>query len=148
MDPVIVSAMAAVLGSLAGGSATVAAALVTQRAQGRRELMQAEIHRRQALYGEFLGECSKRLVDAYSHTLEEPQKLVTAYELLNRIRLSASDAVLAEAEGVVRRITDQYFLPNLSIDEMHALVKAERADPLRSFGEACRAELKAMQGAV
>jgi hypothetical protein len=110
--------------------------------------MQAEIHRRQALYGEFLGECSKRLVDAYSHTLEEPQKLVTAYELLNRIRLSASDAVLAEAEGVVRRITDQYFLPNLSIDEMHALVKAERADPLRSFGEACRAELKAMQGAV
>jgi hypothetical protein len=140
--------LAAVLGSLAGGSATVAAALVTQRAQGRRELMQAEIHRRQALYGEFLSECAKRLVDAYSHTLEEPQKLVTAYELLNRIRLSASDAVLAEAEGVVQRITDQYFLPNLSIDEIHALVKAERADPLKSFGEACRVELKSMQGAV
>jgi hypothetical protein len=148
MDPAIVSALAAVLGSLAGGSATVAAALVTQRAQGRRELMQAEIHRRQALYGEFLSECAKRLVDAYSHTLEEPQKLVTAYELLNRIRLSASDAVLAEAEGVVQRITDQYFLPNLSIDEIHALVKAERADPLKSFGEACRVELKSMQGAV
>ena len=148
MDPAIVSALAAVLGSLAGGSATVAAALVTQRAQGRRELMQAEIHRRQALYGDFLRECSKRLVDAFSHTLEEPQKLVTAYELLNRIRLSASDAVLAEAEGVVRRITDQYFLPNLSIEEIHALVKAERADPLKSFGEACRVELKAMQGAV
>jgi hypothetical protein len=148
MDPAIVSAMAAVLGSLAGGSATVAAALVTQRAQGRRELMQAEIHRRQALYGEFLRECSKLLVDAFSHTLEEPQKLVTAYELLNRIRLSASDAVLAEAEGVVRLITDQYFLPNLSIEEIHAHVKAERADPLKSFGEACRGELKAMQGAV
>ena len=146
MDPAIVSAMAAVLGSLAGGSATVAAALVTQRAQGRRELMQAEIHRRQALYGEFLRECSKLLVDAFSHTLEEPQKLVTAYELLNRIRLSASDAVLAEAEGVVQLITDQYFLPNLSIEEIHARVKAERADPLKSFGEACRGELKAMQG--
>ena len=148
MDPAIVSALAAVLGSLAGGSATVVAALVTQRAQGRRELMQAEIHRRQALYGEFLAECSKRLVDAFSHALEEPQKLVTAYELLNRIRLSASDAVLAEAEGVVQLITDQYFLPNLSIEEIHALVKAERADPLKSFGEACRGELKAMQGAV
>ena len=148
MDPAIVSALAAVLGSLAGGSATVAAALVTQRAQGKRELMQAEIHRRQALYGEFLSECSKLLVDAFSHTLEEPQKLVTAYELLNRIRLSASDVVLAEGEGVVRLITDQYFLPNLSIEEMHALVKAERADLLKSFGEACRAELKAMQGAV
>ena len=148
MDPAIVSALAAVLGSLAGGSATVAAALVTQRAQGKRELMQAEIHRRQALYGEFLSECSKLLVDAFSHTLEEPQKLVTAYELLNRIRLSASDVVLAEGEGVVRLITDQYFLPNLSIEEIHALVKAERADLLKAFGEACRAELKAMQGAV
>ena len=80
-----------------------------------------------------------------THTLEEPQKLVTAYELLNRIRLSASDAVLAEAEGVVRRITDQYFLPNLSIEEMHAHVKAERGDPLRSFGEACRASSRSIR---
>ena len=149
MDPVLVGALAGVLGSLAGGSATVAAAWVAQKTQGKRELAQAEIHKRETLYGEFIGECSRRLVDALSHNLEEPQKLVTAYEILNRIRLSASDAVLAEAERIVRRITDQYFSPNISLEEMRTLAHLDGgADPLKPFGEACRAELKSMQGAV
>jgi hypothetical protein len=145
MDPAIVSAMAAVLGSLAGGSATVAAGWVTQRTQGRRELIQADIREREQLYSDFIGECSRVLIDALSHSFEGPQKLGKAYELLNRIRLLASDAVLAEAERVVRRMTDQYFEPNLSPEEMRALVKAEASDPMRPFGEACRAELKAMR---
>jgi type VI protein secretion system component VasK len=145
MDPAIVSAMAAVLGSLAGGSATVAAGWVTQRTQGRRELIQADIRDREQLYSAFIGECSRVLIDALYHTFEEPQKLGKAYELLNRIRLLASDAVLAEAERVVRRMTEQYFEPNLSPQEIRALVKAEGSDPLRPFGEACRAELKAMR---
>jgi hypothetical protein len=42
-------------------------------------------------------------------------------------------------------MTEQYFEPNLSPEEMRALVKAEASDPLRPFGEACRAELKAMR---
>ena len=148
MDPALVSALAAVLGSLAGGSATVAAAWVAQKTQGKRELVQAEIHKRETLYGEFIGECSRRLMDALSHNLEEPQKLVTAYELLNRIRLSASDAVLAEAEHIVRRITDQYFSPNIALEEMRTLAYSDGSvDPLKSFGETCRIELKSM-GAV
>ena len=149
MDPVLVGALAGVLGSLAGGSATVAAAWVAQKTQGKRELAQAEIHKREKLYGEFIGECSRLLMDALSHNLEEPQKLVTAYELLNRIRLSASDAVLAEAEHIVRRITDQYFSPNISLEQIRTLANSDGgADPLKSFGEACRIELKSMQGAV
>lgn len=145
MDPAIVSALAAVLGSLAGGSATVAAGWVTQRTQGRRELIQEDIREREQLYSEFIGECSKRLIDALYHTFEEPQKLGKAYGLLNRIRLLASDAVLAEAERVVRRMTEQYFEPNLSPEDIRALIKAEGSDPMRPFGEACRAELKAMR---
>ena len=141
MDPAIVSALAAVLGSLAGGSATVAAGWVTQRTQGRRELIQADIRDRELLYSAFIGECSKVLIDALYHTFEEPQKVGKAYELLNRIRLLASDAVLAEGERVVRRMTEQYFEPNLSPEDIRALVKAEGRDPMRPFGEACRAEL-------
>lgn len=149
MDPAFVGALAGVLGALTGGSATVAAAWVAQKTQGRRELVQAEIHKREKLYGEFIGECARLLMDALSHNLEEPQKLVTAYELLNRIRLSASDAVLAEAEHIVGRITDQYFLPNIALEEIRTLAHSDGgADPLKSFGEACRIELKSMQGAV
>jgi hypothetical protein len=145
MDPAIVSALAAVLGSLAGGSATVAAGWVTQRTQGRRELIQADIRERERIYSDFIGECSRLLIDALDHTFEELQKLGKAYELLNRIRLLGSDAVLAEAERIVRRITDQYFEANLSPEEMRALVKTESSDPMRAFGEACRAELQAMR---
>jgi len=41
MDPAIVSAMAAVLGSLVGGSATVATAWITQRTLSKREVIGA-----------------------------------------------------------------------------------------------------------
>ena len=73
-----------------------------------------------------------------------------AYELLNRIRLCGSDAVLAQAEQVLQRITEQYFLPNLSAEELRALIRSggTNADPLCSFGEACRVELKSIRTSV
>ena len=150
MDPAIVSAMAAVFGSLVGGSATVVTAWVTQRTLSKRELLGAEIRTRQTLYGEFIRECSKLVVDSFEHTLDKPEKLLSVYELINRIRLCSSDAVLAEAELMLKRITEQYYSPNLSVDEIRALVRSGKADadPLRSFGEACRVELKSMRGVV
>ena len=148
MDPAIVSAMAAVLGSLVGGSATVATAWVTQRTLSKRELLGAEIRTRQTLYGEFIRECSKLVVDSFEHTLDKPEKLLSVYELINRIRLCSSDAVLAEAELMLKRITEQYYSPNLSIEEIRMLVQSHGPDPLKSFGEACRVELKSMRGTV
>jgi hypothetical protein len=68
--------------------------------------------------------------------------------MLNRIRLSASKPVLAEAEHLLARITDQYFSANLTFDEIRELAHSEGADPLRTFGEACRAELKSMRAAA
>ncbi len=148
MDPAIVSAMAAVLGSLVGGSATIATAWVTQRTLSKRELLGAEIRMRQTLYGEFIRECSKLVVDSFTHTLDKPETLLPVYEVVNRIRLCASDAVLAEAELMLKRITEQYYSPNLSIEEIRMLVQSHGPDPLKSFGEACRVELKSMRGTV
>jgi len=142
------AAIAAVLGSLAAGSATVATAWISQRTLTNRELIGAEIRTRETLYGEFIHECSKLLIDSFVRTLDKPETLLSAYELLNRIRICASDAVLAEAEKILRTITEQYFAPNLSIDELHTLVRSQNADPLQSFGEACRVELKTMRAAV
>ena len=150
MDATIISAMAAVLGSLVGGSATVATSWVTQRTLSKRELVGAEIRTRESLYGEFIRACSKLVVDSLERTLDKPETLLPIYELLNRIRLCASDTVLAEAEQVLQRITEQYFAPNLSVDEIRALVRSggTDADPLKSFGEACRVELKSIRAAV
>jgi hypothetical protein len=132
--------MAGVLGSLVGGSATVATAWLTQTTASRRELVQMEFRKREALYGEFIAECSKLLMDAMAHTLDKPETLLNAYALLNRIRLSASPAVLAEAEHLLRYITEQYFSNNLTVEEMREIARSEGADPLKPFGEACRVE--------
>lgn len=148
MDATIVTAMAGVGGSLVGGSATVATAWITQRTLNKRELIGAQIRQREALYGEFIRECSRLVMDSFVRTLDKPETVLPMYELLNRIRLSASDAVLAEAEHVLRQITEQYFSTNLTLEEMRALVRSGSADPLKSFGEACRVELKSMRATV
>ena len=148
MDSAIVSTMAGVLGSLVGASAAVGTAWVTQRTVSQRELIQEEIRKREALYGEFIAQCAKLLVDAFTHTLDKPDTLLPLYALINRIRLSASQPVLAEAEHLLRHITEQYFSRNLTLEEMLELTRSEGADPLKSFGEACRLELKSIRGRV
>jgi hypothetical protein len=148
VDATIVSAMAAVLGSLVGGSATVATAWVTQKTLGRREFIGTEIHRRETLYGDFIRECSRQVIASYEGTLDKTETVVPIYELINRIRLSASDVVLAEAERALQRIVEQYFEPNVSMEEMRALSRSSSGDPLKAFADACRAELKSMHGAL
>ena len=145
MDNTIVTALAGVLGSLVGGTATAATAWVTARTHSKRQLVTAEMKKREALYGEFIKECCERAIDSFGRSLDKPEVLLNTYELLNRIRLCASEAVLHEAEKAVAVIMDQYFASNLSLEEMRALMrKGANVDPLRPFGEACRAELKAM----
>jgi len=103
------------------------------------------MRKREALYGEFIAECAKVLLDAFTHTLDKPDTLLPLYALINRVRLSASQPVLAEAEHLLKRITEQYFSRNLTLEEMRDLAISEGADPLKPFGEACRVELKSMR---
>ena len=145
MDSAIVSAMAGVLGSLVGASAAVATAWVTQKTVSQRELIQEDMRKRETLYGEFIAECAKLLIDAFTHTLDKPEPLLPLVALINRIRLSASQPVLAEAECLLRHITEQYFSRNLTLEEMRDLALSESSDPLKSFGEACRVELKSIR---
>jgi hypothetical protein len=140
--------MAGVLGSLAGGAASVATTWVTQRTQSKRELVRSEIRRREALYGEFISEGSARVIDSLEHNLDKPETLLHVYALVNRIRLCASGSVLAEAEAAMRFITEQYFGPNLPVEDLRALVKSNSPDPLRAFGEACRAELQSLRASI
>lgn len=129
-------------------SATVLIAWITQRTHNRRELVREEIRSRETLYGEFISESARLLLDAFQHTLEKPETLLPAYALINRIRLCASKDVLAAAERLLDRITEQYFAANLSLHELRELPRSSQADPLRNFGEACRAELKSIRTRV
>ena len=148
MDTALLGAMSAVLGSLVGGSASVATTWIAQKTISKRELAHEELRKREALYGEFIGECAKLFMDAFTHKLEKPETLLPVFALINRIRLCASRKVLAEAEHMLRRITDQYFAQNLTVEELRKLAHTEQADPLSAFGEACRAELKLLRAGM
>ena len=148
MDTNFITAMSGVLGSLVGGSATVATAWITQKTLTRRELNVRDMRQREKVYGDFIAECAKLLIDAFTHTLDDPQKLLELYALTNRIRLTASQPVLAEAERLLKHITEQYFSRNLTIEDMRQLAGSDAADPLRAFGEACRVELRSIRARV
>ena len=148
MDTALLGALSAVLGSLVGGSASVATTWMAQKTLDRREVLREELRKREALYGEFIGECAKLFMDAFTHNLEKPESLLPVFALINRVRLCASREVLAEAERVLTRLTDQYFAKNLTVEELRQLAHTEQADPLRDFGEACRAELKSLRGGM
>ena len=151
MDTAIVSALSAVLGSAVGGSATLATAWITQKTQSRREIVGAEVQRRQTLYGEFIAECSKLVVDALDHTLDNPEKLFQIYALQNRIRLTSSDAVVAAADQTLNLILKQYFEQNMTREQLRELILSladdplKGHDPLKPFSEACRIELRGLQ---
>ena len=144
MDTSIVPAVAGIVGSLCGGSASVATAWVTQRTRNKRERVRAAMNKREALYGEFINECSNRVMDSLERNLDQPHTLLSIYALLNRIRLCASEAVLTQAMELVRFIMEQYFAPNVSIEEFHYRVHDGGIDPLKAFSEACRRELTSM----
>ena len=140
MDPSLLGALSAVLGSLVGGGASIATAWFTQRAQSQRELVHAEIRKRELVYTEFIAECSKLVSDSLDRTLDNPSVLVQVYALINRIRLTSSNEVVKAAERTMRTIVDLYFQPKMSIAELRAKAPT-MPDPMQAFSESCRHEL-------
>ena len=145
MDPAVLTALSAILGSAVGGSATLATAWLTQRTQGQREHVDAEIRKREQLYGEFITEGAKLMVEALDHQLKSPEQLFPLYAILNRIRLRSSEEVLTAADAATTGILERFFRPNLSPEELRETVLARRDDPLQAFSEACRHELRQLQ---
>ena len=144
-DTALLTALSGLLGTLIGGSASVATTWVAQKTVSKRELIREEMRKRETLYGEFIGECAKLLMESFTHSLEKPETMLAVLALINRIRLCASPTVLEQAERLLRRITDQYLSPNLTLDELRELARSENADLLREFAETCRAELVSIQ---
>jgi hypothetical protein len=70
--------MSGVLGSLVGGSASVATTWIAQKTLNKRELMREQLRTREALYGEFIGECA-RAADAGSRAVEPPPAAAPAH---------------------------------------------------------------------
>ena len=136
-------AIAALFGSLVGALGSSASTWITQRHADQRDLIARRIFYRVQLYSEFITESARVLVDALENNFKDPNKLIPAYALLNRIRLTAYQrGCSASAEGgLVREIVKNYSEPNLSPEEIRSRA-LNGNDPLRKFSETCRAELE------
>jgi hypothetical protein len=141
MDSTIITAGAAACGSLVGAAATIVTTWITQRTQRAHTQREGKLRSREALYGEFITEASRLAVKAFSHSLERPDTFVKIYGITGRIRLVASDPVLAAAEACLREIIDLFAKPNMTVEEIRLAFERDRLDPIREFSVACRKEV-------
>ena len=80
-------------------------------------------------------------VEALTHSLERPETLVKLYGILGRIRLVATDAVLASAERCCRKIVDLFAKPNLTADQIRVAFENGQISSVKEFSTICRTEL-------
>jgi hypothetical protein len=143
MDTTLLTTLAALGGSLVGGGTTMATAWLTQRYGARSQRIRDEIARREALYGAFIDEASKRIVDAIEHDIDDASQVVLLFGLFCRIQLVCSDPVLRAADRVIKATATAYANPSIPLKE---LVIAERLsqqdDVVAAFSRACRDELE------
>ena len=148
MDPAILSATSALIGSLIGGVSTFAASWLTQHRQLRIQLLLQEAAKRETLYAEFIIEASKRLTEAWGKQAEGPDVLAGLYAAMERMRLISSSPVLHAAEQVIRKVTGAYADSNKTFDDMRKHLEGTGIhwdNPLEDFTEACKAELYALR---
>ena len=146
MDSSIITAVAAVGGSLVGAAATIVTTGFTQRTQSAHAEREEKLRNREALYGEFITEASRLTVEALGHSLERPDTFVKLYGITGRIRLMATGPVLDAAEACIRQIIDLYAKPNMTVEQIRLAFERDRIDPIRDFSVGCRKELLEIAG--
>ena len=97
IDPALLSAVAALVGALIGGGASLAAAIYTQRCQDRLQRIAGEVAKRESVYADFMMSASNLLLNAYTHDEialgGDEQHLIG---LINRMRLFAPPNVVRQ----------------------------------------------------
>jgi hypothetical protein len=140
----IITAAAAIGGSLVGAAGSVVGTWISARHQDRRDLLGKHVARREALYSDFIGESARVLADALQHNLSGVENLLPVYALVSRIRLSSSKPVLDKAEEVIQTIVATYPQPRMTAAQIESWALNDQ-NPLRQFSDTCRAELDAIQ---
>ena len=152
MEGGISNGLAAIMGALVGGLASLASTWVSERTRHRRDLLQREITKRETTYSDFIDHASKLYVESATHNLNDDDEnleaelegAVTLYGIASRIRLFASDRVIEEAEAVLDQILMQFGAENISVEQLREKKLTER-DPLKAFSVSCRRELQELQ---
>jgi hypothetical protein len=140
IDTALIPALAAFSGSASGSVATILSNWIVQCRRDRLADKTVASSGRQKLYKKFIEEAARLYADALANDKSEISKLVTMYALIGRMRVTSSDHVIEAAEKVIRLIIETYLSPNRTFPDLTELIN--EMDPLRTFSEACRRELR------
>jgi len=148
MNPAYISAFAALAGSIIGGLTSLGASWLSQRAQNKARELARDRRQREELYGRFLEEASRLYASALEQDEAQPAELVKIYSMVSLMRIFSTPPVIRAAEQTARKIVDAYLAPTRTLPELQQMLHHDREfDPLREFGEACRAEFDALGSA-
>jgi hypothetical protein len=146
MDPAYLSALAALLGSVVGGTTSFLSSWLSHRVELRSQLFLSDKGSRQELYREFVDKGSRLYIDALIHDAPDLSKAIDLYALISRMRILSSPRVVDEADKVALSIIECYPQPNKTFEDVRAMVNHHALNPLRGFSEACREELQTLPG--
>jgi hypothetical protein len=139
------STIAALLGAVIGGLLSVAASWLAQHVQMKTQCLSLEIQRRQQLYSEFMEAASHCFADALQRNELDKELLAKLFSKIGRMRLQSCDTVVTEASRVAQTILAVYAGDNLTMEEVRKFLSSDTVDVYAAFGDACRAELVALQ---
>ena len=142
MDTAYISAIAALSGSVIGGLTSLAASWLSQSAQARAQQVIQDKSRRQELYKVFIEDASRLYGEALMTDKAEISNLVGLYAMVSRMRILSASPVADAADDVVRLIIQTYFEPNKTLYDVREITKSGHIDPLRTFSEVCRDDLR------
>jgi hypothetical protein len=142
MDTAYISAIAALSGSVIGGLTSLAASWLSQSAQARAQQVIQDKSRRQDLYKVFIEDASRLYGEALMTDKAEISNLVGLYAMVSRMRILSASPVADAADDVVRLIIQTYFEPNKTLYDVREITKSGHIDPLRTFSEVCRDDLR------
>ena len=148
----VTSGLAAVMGAVVGGLASLTSTWLGERSRKRRELLQQDIAKRETAYSNFIDRASKLYVASATHRIDDDEAeiegLVSLHAVASRIRLFASEQVIMEAEKILDRILMQYGADNISAEQLRESVFEKKDDPLKAFSVICRRELQEIQRGI
>ena len=140
LDTNVVTALAAICGSVVGGLASFATTYVTQRHQISRERIARELERREAVYVDLIEQAGDLFADSLDKHLEDLGRLVRLAATLGRVRLISDREVVEAADNILTAIVRSYERPAVMAGTFLEETNQDFREPMLAFAEACRRE--------
>lgn len=140
MDATIVTALAALGGSLVGGLTSFVTSLMSQRLSARRDREIAELDRREALYAEFARSASELMLDSIGSETTDVRRMVSLMTTVGHIRVISTEPVLIAAQAVVGSVMASYQAAPADLHQSLISRAEDLISPMTAFSDACRDE--------